>query len=74
MAISWLLQSENADPWPEASTIDGMPTRNGQAMKLYTAHRAPSPRRVLMFLVEKNITGIEMVNMDLNGGEHRTPA
>ncbi len=42
-------------------------------MKLYTAHRAPSPRRVLMFLVEKNITGIEMVNMDLNGGEHRQP-
>ncbi|MFN8956068.1 MAG: glutathione S-transferase N-terminal domain-containing protein, partial [Burkholderiales bacterium] len=42
-------------------------------MKLYTAHRAPSPRRVLMFLVEKNITGIEMVNMDLNGGAHRTP-
>jgi glutathione S-transferase len=26
-----------------------------------------------MFLVEKNITGIEMVNMDLNGGEHRQP-
>ena len=25
-------------------------------MRLYTAHRAPSPRRVLMFLVEKNIT------------------
>jgi len=43
-------------------------------MKLYTAHRAPSPRRVLMFLVEKGITGIEMVNLDLNRGEHRTPA
>ncbi len=42
-------------------------------MKLYTAHRAPSPRRVLMFLVEKNITGIEMVHLDLNGGEHRQP-
>ena len=42
-------------------------------MKLYTAHRAPSPRRVLMFLVEKNITGIEMVSVDLNQGEHRTP-
>jgi glutathione S-transferase len=42
-------------------------------MKLYTAHRAPSPRRVLMFLVEKNIHGIEMVNVDLNQGEHRTP-
>ena len=42
-------------------------------MKLYTAHRAPSPRRMLMFLVEKNITGIEMVSVDLNQGEHRTP-
>lgn len=42
-------------------------------MKLYTAHRAPSPRRVLMFLVEKNITGIQMVDVDLNQGEHRTP-
>ena len=41
-------------------------------MKLYTAHRAPSPRRVLMFLVEKNITGIEMVSVDLNQGEHRS--
>ncbi len=41
-------------------------------MKLYTAHRAPSPRRVLMFLVEKNINGLEMVHVDLNQGEHRT--
>ena len=40
-------------------------------MKLYTAHRAPSPRRVLMFLVEKGIAGIEMVSVDLNRGEHR---
>ncbi len=42
-------------------------------MKLYTAHRAPSPRGVLMFLMEKKDHRIEMVNMDLNGGEHRTP-
>ena len=41
-------------------------------MKLYTAHRAPSPRRVLMFLVEKNISGLEMVHVDLNQGEHRS--
>lgn len=41
-------------------------------MKLYTAHRAPSPRRVLMFLLEKNITGLEMVHVDLNQGEHRS--
>ncbi len=40
-------------------------------MKLFSAHRAPSPRRVLMFMAEKAITGIEIVNMDLNGGEHR---
>lgn len=43
-------------------------------MKLYTAHRAPSPRRVLMFLVEKNITGLDMVSLDLNRGEHRAAA
>ena len=40
-------------------------------MKLYTAHRAPSPRRVLMFLAEKQISGIELVPVDLNQGEHR---
>jgi glutathione S-transferase len=40
-------------------------------MKLYTAQRAPSPRRVSMFLVEKNITGLELVFLDLNQGEHR---
>jgi glutathione S-transferase len=42
-------------------------------MKLFSAHRAPSPRRVLMFMAEKAITGIEIVNMDLNSGEHRQP-
>lgn len=42
-------------------------------MKLYTAYRAPNPRRVLMFLSEKNITNIEMVQLDLNQGGHRTP-
>ena len=41
-------------------------------MKLFSAHRAPSPRRVLMFMAEKAITGIEIVNVDLNTGEHRT--
>jgi glutathione S-transferase len=41
-------------------------------MKLYTAHRAPNPRRVLMFLAEKNISNIEMVGLDLNQGGHRT--
>ena len=42
-------------------------------MKLYTAQRAPSPRRVTMFMAEKNITGVEMVFVDLHQGEHRTP-
>ena len=31
-------------------------------MKLLSAHRAPNPRRVLMFIVEKGITGIEVVH------------
>lgn len=42
-------------------------------MKLYTAQRAPSPRRVLMFLAEKGITGLERIEIDLNHGEHRRP-
>jgi glutathione S-transferase len=42
-------------------------------MKLLSAHRAPNPRRVLMFIVEKGITGIEVSNIDLNAGAHRTP-
>ena len=43
-------------------------------MKLYTAHRAPNPRRVLMFIHEKAITGIELVPVDLNAGEHKGAA
>jgi glutathione S-transferase len=42
-------------------------------MKLFSAYRAPNPRRVLMFLAEKNISGIEVLNVDLNAGAHRTP-
>jgi glutathione S-transferase len=42
-------------------------------MKLLSAHRAPNPRRVLMFIAEKGITGIEVRNVDLNAGAHRTP-
>ena len=41
-------------------------------MKLFSAHRAPNPRRVLMFLVEKGITGMEVSNIDLNAGAHRS--
>lgn len=40
-------------------------------MKLYVAPRAPNPRRVTMFLVEKNITSIDLVNIDLNSLEHK---
>lgn len=43
-------------------------------MQLYTAHRAPNPRRVLIFLAEKNINHITLVNVDLNQGEHRSEA
>jgi len=40
-------------------------------MKLYTSHRTPNPRRVLMFIAEKGIAGIEPVPVDLFKGEHR---
>ncbi|MCZ2104908.1 MAG: glutathione S-transferase family protein [Comamonadaceae bacterium] len=43
-------------------------------MKLYTATRAPNPRRVLMFMAEKAISGIELVTIDLNTGEHKAAA
>jgi len=41
-------------------------------LKLYTTPRAPNPERVLGFLREKNITDIEIVNIDLFENEHRT--
>ena len=40
-------------------------------MKLYTAVRAPNPRRVEMFLAEKGISTIERVVVDLNTHEHK---
>jgi glutathione S-transferase len=43
-------------------------------MKLFVAPRAPNPRRVLMFIAEKQIQGIELVDVDLNAGEHRGEA
>ncbi len=43
-------------------------------MKLYVSPGAPSPRRVMMFMVEKNITGIDLVNVDLNAQEHKGEA
>ena len=43
-------------------------------MQMYIAPRAPNPRRVQMFMAEKNITHIALVNVDLNQGEHRGAA
>lgn len=39
-------------------------------MKLYIANRAPNPRRVLMFIAEKGLSGIALEPVDLNAGEH----
>jgi glutathione S-transferase len=41
-------------------------------MRLYDSFRAPNPRRVRWFMAEKGITDIEIVNVDLFKGEHRT--
>ena len=41
-------------------------------MKLYTHPTAPNPRRVHVFLVEKNIE-LERINVDLQAGEHKSP-
>lgn len=43
-------------------------------MQLYTAHGAPNPRRVLMFIAEKGISGIELIPIDLNAQEHKSMA
>ncbi len=41
-------------------------------MKLYDNKMANSPRKVRMFISEKNIKDIEMVEIDLMKGEHKT--
>lgn len=43
-------------------------------MKLYTSSRAPNPRRVLMFMAEKGIADIRLVQVDLGKAEHRDEA
>lgn len=43
-------------------------------MKLIVSPRAPSPRRVLMFLAEKGLHDLPLEAIDLNAGEHRSPA
>jgi len=40
-------------------------------MKLYTAPRAPNPRRVAMFLAEKGIA-LDLEMIDLGAGQHRS--
>ena len=40
-------------------------------MKLYISPRAPNPRRVQMFIAEKNITGIQEVVVEIGKDEHR---
>jgi glutathione S-transferase len=46
-------------------------------MKLFTAERAPNPRRVLLLLAAKGLKpadiGLEVVEVSLAGGENRTP-
>ena len=42
-------------------------------MKLYDSRRAPNPRRVRWFMAEKGITDIEVIQLDIFKGEHRTP-
>ena len=42
-------------------------------MKLYSSQFAPNPRKVLIYLKEKNISDIEIVDLDLAKLEHKTP-
>ena len=42
-------------------------------MKLYSSKLAPSPFKVLIFLAEKNIKGIEIINLNLAELEHKKP-
>ena len=41
-------------------------------MKIYEMKIAPNPRRVRMFLAEKNISNIEYVELDLQHGDNLT--
>ncbi|MDB9959407.1 glutathione S-transferase family protein [Gammaproteobacteria bacterium] len=42
-------------------------------MKLYSSKFAPNPRKVLIYLKEKNISDIEIIDLDLMKLEHKTP-
>ena len=41
-------------------------------MKLYDSHRAPNPRRVRWVMAEKGIEDVEIVQVDIMSGEHKT--
>lgn len=41
-------------------------------MKLYVSERAPNPRRVQMFVVEKGIAGLEQVQVAIGKDEHKS--
>ncbi len=41
-------------------------------MKLYDSHRAPNPRRVRWVMAEKGIEDVEIVQVDIMAGEHKT--
>ena len=42
-------------------------------MKLYDSVRAPNPRRVRWVMAEKGIEDVELVEVDIMVGEHKTP-
>ncbi len=42
-------------------------------MKLYTSHRAPNPRRVRWVMAEKGIEDVDLVEIDIMVGAHKTP-
>ena len=41
-------------------------------MKLYTSYRAPNPRRVRWVMAEKGIDDVQLVEIDIMSGEHKT--
>ena len=43
-------------------------------MKLYVSPRAPSPRRVTMFLAEKGVTDLQQVAISIAANEHKSAA
>lgn len=42
-------------------------------MKIFSSKFAPNPRKVLIYLKEKGITDIEIIDLDLAKLEHKTP-